>query len=721
VSVLGVSLFLYSWLYTSFSDKHLTIRQNIACLREDQEARANATTIHDLSAASKAFTHCVSAIYRPEGTFIFSGVGVLLALAVVLYLAMPRWRLYRGRLRPFTDADDPEVLAELVRLAGEAGLRRPPRFVWNPLNTVPTGLAFGRAGRRYVALSGALVTRYYTDRPAFRAVVLHELGHLRNRDVDQAYFTVVLWYAFVIVAIVPFVPTLFDESGRTIWSLGWRLAALTLLVYLTRSAVLRSREIYADVRASLGEPGGIRQVLSNAGGRRRWRDRLFALHPDPAVRLAAVANTDRLFSLGVLDAFGTGIAATIAYQEVVSLVELYEPDASSTMWWSALVFAPLGAAVLASAVWRNTFVRLARGERPRGAFAAGAALGAGFLLGQELSLSNVVGSEDVILGTGRGNVLTAFLVVAGLGLLAAWVAATAEVWLPLAGGGTRRWTAVATLAATGLVLTVAMGVLFLVRNTRVAIHISTRATGLEHDQVGRVVWGGPRLLYQFVRDPEIASFVHRAVVWPAIIVLWAYPLLALVLGRRGGRREVRWASVDGSPVTLAQPRVRLRRAALIGLAGASVVLLASLVLRAALHFGLSEATRKHDETFLAFYVWTVSLGLIGMAIVAAVTAATCRRAGVLLALFAAAVTGTASAITLFAYPTLASCVGIIKLNPAAPCAWTVDASFARQSFEQMLVQGTLAALAGAAFGMLGRRAFAIRRRAGEPEPATATY
>jgi len=165
--------------------------------------------------------------------------------------------------------------------------------------------------------------------------VLHELAHLRNRDVDTTYFTVVLWYAFLLVAVLPFVPTLFDESGGTIGSLAWRLGALTALVYLTRSAVLRSREVYADVRASVSEspPGGLRRVLASLGGkRRRLRPGVLRLHPDPAVRARALDDTDGLFTIGLLEAFGTGIAATIAYQEVVTLVGYYDVESLSVMW-----------------------------------------------------------------------------------------------------------------------------------------------------------------------------------------------------------------------------------------------------------------------------------------------------------------------------------------------------------------------------------------------------
>ncbi|MFK0258318.1 M48 family metalloprotease [Streptomyces sp. NPDC090445] len=49
------------------------------------------------------------------------------------------------------------------------------------------GLTFGRAGKRYVMLSRGLITLHRTDPEALRAIVLHELAHLRNRDVDIAY------------------------------------------------------------------------------------------------------------------------------------------------------------------------------------------------------------------------------------------------------------------------------------------------------------------------------------------------------------------------------------------------------------------------------------------------------------------------------------------------------------------------------------------------------
>ena len=71
-----------------------------------------------------------------------------------------------------------------------------------------------------------------------------------------------VWYAFLLVAVLPFLVTLLDD-GETLTNVTARLAVLALLVYLTRNAVLRSREVYADLRASVpdGPAGALRRVL----------------------------------------------------------------------------------------------------------------------------------------------------------------------------------------------------------------------------------------------------------------------------------------------------------------------------------------------------------------------------------------------------------------------------------------------------------------------------
>ena len=82
------------------------------------------------------------------------------------------------------------------------------------------GQAFGYRGAYAVALSGGLVRQFYRQRSVFRGVVLHELAHIHNGDVDKTYFALALAAAFVVVALAPFavsiaLPWTSPDPGRT--------------------------------------------------------------------------------------------------------------------------------------------------------------------------------------------------------------------------------------------------------------------------------------------------------------------------------------------------------------------------------------------------------------------------------------------------------------------------------------------------------------------------
>lgn len=80
----------------------------------------------------------------------------------------------------------------------------------DPLNNASNAVVFGHlgqyyVGQYYVGLGSGLVAQFYVDRPAFRAVVLHEFAHLYNADINKSYFTVALWQAFLVL-VTPLVP-----------------------------------------------------------------------------------------------------------------------------------------------------------------------------------------------------------------------------------------------------------------------------------------------------------------------------------------------------------------------------------------------------------------------------------------------------------------------------------------------------------------------------------
>ncbi|MFE0253389.1 M56 family metallopeptidase [Streptomyces sp. NPDC059010] len=242
------------------------------------------------------------------------GTAAVVLVALLVYWLIPVWRIRRGRLLPAADFDEvtvprkkprPEpdpvlppaegawfdlraqmrwVAQELAvpdtpappkpkeplsrhlsALADRAEVSREPRFVVDMRpGKASTAVAFGRAGRYVVVLPAALLKERTLHPGNFEAVVLHELAHIRNRDVDITYLTVTLWRAYCVLVLLPyavlqswlvFQQTVLDRdhlfwADATPW-LGEVLFAAFLVaqVQLSRADVLRSRELCADLDA----------------------------------------------------------------------------------------------------------------------------------------------------------------------------------------------------------------------------------------------------------------------------------------------------------------------------------------------------------------------------------------------------------------------------------------------------------------------------------------
>ena len=357
---------------------------------------AKATSLEELNALTDRFSECTSQLYRYQVWWMLGGTAALLLAAVAIMVATPLWMTRRRKLQPLTVEDAPAVVEEVAELAREQELD-PPRLFWNPLDASAGGLAFGHPGRYSVAIGGGLVVKQAVDPPAFRAVVRHELAHLRNRDVGITYFTLSVWYAFILVAVIPFLVTLLGEDLLS--NVMWRLAVLALLVYLTRNAVLRSREVYADLRASVpdGPDGALRRVL--AALPRPKTDpltRVRSPHPDPARRLAALDDTRPLFPLGAVVAFAAGLTATIAFDSVKQLLSSFVSDPFDLFFLAGLVLVPLAAGTVGVAIWREAFAAHADGRKPASPWVDALALAAGFALGPELALDRIVTPEGTL-------------------------------------------------------------------------------------------------------------------------------------------------------------------------------------------------------------------------------------------------------------------------------------------------------------------------------------
>jgi Zn-dependent protease with chaperone function len=651
---------------------------------------------------------------------MLGGTALLLVVAALIVLLMPRWIQRRRHLRPLQRDDAPAVVDELSDLAREAGLREEPRWLWNPLDPSPTGLAFGRPGNHAIALNGGLVTRQFADPPAFRAVVRHELAHLRNHDVDLTYATISLWYAFLLVGVLPFSITVLDEPVDQIFTLGWRLIALALLVYLTRNAVLRAREVYADVRASVpdGEEGALRRILGALPQKSTslWR-RLWRVHPDGPTRLSIVNDTRRLFPLGLLVAFGTGIATTIAFESMVRLLVIYVTDPIDVNLLAAFVFAPLAMGAVGIGIWRGSWAKLAEAQTPPSTWSLALAFAAGLLLGPELALERFVPEENATLIRALpGSIPWIAALIVGLVLLFAWVGTSGEAWLRALAATSRptRVNAVGLLFASG-VLAIFVGIYYALYSTRLALDFSRDLSALEHDQVSDVAWLGPTWLYQLVRDTYTIIVLTKPVVFAALIALWLYPLAAW-----WRRRD----QVGDAPWAFLEPGGRLRIPLLargsfdpwlIGLLAGLACLAALLVLRLGLRAGVDADTRSEFIFPLAFLYWQLLLALLFQVVAAVIAAARWypRDLAVVAGIAAAFTTGVIATAGIVVGPSVAGCIDPIAMNPG-PCAWDVDASFSWLILRLVVGEGAVVAVAG---GLVVLGVHAVRHRRHAPVPA----
>jgi Zn-dependent protease with chaperone function len=404
------------------------------------------TTIPQQPAVDAA--QCYRPLNRRILPFMAIGAGLLAVFTLGIWWLHPRWLAWRMKLSRLQKDEAPELVDALERICREAGLRRTPDFYWNPLGMAPRALAYGRAGRYRLALTGAMAMRYATDPSGFRAVILHELAHIVNRDIDKTWLAVGAWWALVASALVPRVALQFWIAFRWVDVVASviQLAAITGLVFVTRNAMLRARELYADTRASvwMADSHAMAAALSALRPVRGMR-RLLSPHPDPAQRLALLQATDPLFRAGFWQLLGVGAATSLGAAIIgivganVGNVALPGPGWVFLLQLAGpvLVITPLASVAAGIIIWRASFASLVRGTQPRAALRGGIAAGLGTVLGTMVAQAGglpllAAGGPSLppVLVAGMAIWATLLFLSPVMGLI--WVEAAAKTWIPIA-------------------------------------------------------------------------------------------------------------------------------------------------------------------------------------------------------------------------------------------------------------------------------------------------
>ena len=397
------------------------------------------------------FATCASRYNRRQGTVMVAGIASILALAWALMILSGT--LMRRRLRSSaTEQTGLKVATVTARfdhwcdIAGLTGRHRPRLLPARPGRRTDqaftTALPFGRP-TVVIPISYA-----YLDPAQLDLVVLHELAHVRARDLTWASAT---WWAgwlnlpVLVAAILPLL-THPATVGREFRSPLLLAVVLSLVTLTLRSAVLRRREQAADTFAVrvLASPDALRVAarahLRPAPDRsgpialvrrlRRWT----STHPTAQTRAETTAQTSDGWEGGFAVAAATGILSIFTFQSLDTILI----DLSSLSWPWADLPGDLSLAT-AALIWAVTLIpawirhaHVSRGAGPGRWWPTVAGSALGLLTGYLLPAPGTIVPEGAIRYTGFrvGPVLWIGLVGLGVSLTGIALARAAAVAVP---------------------------------------------------------------------------------------------------------------------------------------------------------------------------------------------------------------------------------------------------------------------------------------------------
>lgn len=483
---------------------------------------------------SSALEACLPPFWTASTPFVV--VWGVFVLAAALCWVMPEWKIRWRGLRPIDPAS--ETGSALGELAARAGLPS-PRFLADWASRSVNAVAFGRPGRSWISLPGGLLVTRTSDPDRFAAVVLHELAHLRYRDVGITYATIAVWRVFALAVLVPFlvgsvqqlvVSRLFLTGSYTEViqaNAGQDYARsvvvsvfMAALVYLFRSDILRTREYYADRLAV--DWGASRTVWdagrASAAGHSRISavtSALMAVHPSWARRAQALRDPEVLFRVPPLPTFLTGAAAAMIAGQLQVLPSL----PAFSIGFGPVLAGALVAGTTWLTIWRRAALAAVTGR------AAPSGLGSGFWLGAGVA----AGSEAVGASLFEPNRLVpidawfVLLIWIVAWALTGWTAQCARVLMTAM---PRRWVRV--WASVGLLGAAAVLATWLAWWLSSVDLFQPEIIAALWDQTGRLIGvdpGASPWVAGFVLAETAEGLLHPAVIW-STTALWVVPAIA---------------------------------------------------------------------------------------------------------------------------------------------------------------------------------------------------
>ncbi|MBO3832701.1 MAG: M48 family metalloprotease [Candidatus Brockarchaeota archaeon] len=194
------------------------------------------------------------------------GVDLLMLLPIVIGLNLFQWLIgpyiidAAYRVRPLNQGELPWLEESVRMLAQKSGFKNPPKIMVSEV-PLPNAFAYGSplTGPRVAVTRGLLNSLSVSE---VEAVLGHELGHLKHRDVQIMMFLSVLPALVYWVAISLYYSGVYSGSRRDRGNGGALLliGMLGMMIYYVLTLLIlgfsRSREYYADYHGSTVSSGG---------------------------------------------------------------------------------------------------------------------------------------------------------------------------------------------------------------------------------------------------------------------------------------------------------------------------------------------------------------------------------------------------------------------------------------------------------------------------------
>ncbi len=195
------------------------------------------------------------------------GVPMLTLLPIIILLNLVQWLIgpyiidAAYRVKPLNEGELPWLEQSVRMLAEKSGLEKTPKIMVSEI-PLPNAFAYGSplTGSRVAVTRGLLNNLNESE---VKAVIGHELGHLKHRDVQIMMFLSVLPAIVYWVATSLYYSSMYSSrssrdrgDGGVLLLIGMLGMALYYVLTLLIMGFSRSREYYADYHGSTVSDGG---------------------------------------------------------------------------------------------------------------------------------------------------------------------------------------------------------------------------------------------------------------------------------------------------------------------------------------------------------------------------------------------------------------------------------------------------------------------------------